>query len=172
MITTKRNYMAIKNKSNKLPPVSDTPTNNSRSVDEDTVGTFISPLGDTRPRSLYNKGDDGLGWLRKPSNDLPSHITTISSDISMLGSDGQMRVVDSYRADEGGWESQMRNNMGGRTGRYNYNNVRYDYDPYKGQPLGDPLDRSIHSSSGLRIGRPRNNNDSDNNDNNTSGLKV
>ena len=43
---------------------------------------------------------------------------------------------------------------------------------YEGQPDGDPLDRSIHSSSGLSMQSTRNNRSNDDDDNTSNGLKV
>src|SRR5829696_5959490 len=136
--------MTIKNKNNNKPPVGAAPTSSSNNnAVEPTIDSFLIPMGERRPRSLYNKGDDGLDWLRKTSTDLPSNVTVTSADISMLSPDGSMRVVDTYSADQ--WHSK------------NEMDRRYD-GRYEGQVNGDPLDRSIHSSSGLSMRSTRNNN--------------
>ena len=145
-------------KKNNRPPVGgNAPTaNNNRNNYDDTttVSPFIIPIGDSNRR---NTNSDGLDWLRKPSTDLPGNVIVNRTDISMLGPDGRMRVVDTYNPMERLREKQM--GMPQYDGRY------------EGQSDGDPLDRSIHSSSGLRIGKPRNNNDNNSDTVQSSGVR-
>jgi hypothetical protein len=150
--------MTIKNKNNNKPPVGAAPTNsttNTTTTTADRIDSTIIPINDRKRRK-----DDALDWLRKPSNDLPSNAVSTWSEISMLSPDGSMRVVDTYSADQ--WHSK------------NELDRRYD-GRYEGQVNGDPLDRSIHSSSGLSMRSTRNNRSNDNNNQNedsSSGLSV
>ncbi len=151
--------MTINNRNNKarLPPVGDGAAadvaNNTTTPMTPPSNPFCIRLDEKR--SLYRrKYDDGLDWLRQPSNDLPAGAISKSSEISMLTPDGSRRVVDTDSADQWHSKNQMDRRYDGR---------------YEGQVNGDPLDRSIHSSSGLRIGKPRSD---DNNNNSSSGLNV
>jgi hypothetical protein len=138
--------MTIKNKNNKPPVGGGGATTSNNNAVEPTIDPFIIPIGDSRrPRSLYNK-DDGLDWLRKPSNDLPSNVVVTSSEISMLTPDGDMRVVDTYNNSADQWHSK--NEM---ERRYN---VRYD-GRYEGRSESWPDDPGNFSKSGLSVRRSK-----------------
>jgi hypothetical protein len=125
--------MTIKNKNNK-PPVGGgaTTTSNNNAV-EPTINPFVIPMGERR-RSLYERDDDGLDWLRKPSTDLPSNVVVTSSEISMLTPDGNMRVVDTYNPAERLREKQM--GMPQYDGRYEGRSTGYPEDPDNFAPSG------------------------------------
>lgn len=139
--------MTIKNKANRIPPVgADTTVNTNTTPAEDRIDCSIIPLTN-RNKSRYN---DGLDWVRQPSNDLPSGAVSLSVNVGIPNSDGSWRTVTSDELRRQTKESRL-----------------YD-GRYEGQENGDPLDRSIHSSSGLRMGKPR----SDDNDGSSNGLNV
>jgi hypothetical protein len=140
-----------KNKA-RMPPVGGAaPTTSTPNTTraEDSIDSTIIPLNN-RKRKRY---DDGLDWLRQPSNDLPSNAVSTWSEISMLQPDGSTRVMDTYSADE--WHSK------------NEMDRRYD-GRYEGRSQGYPDDPDNFSTSGLKVRSTRNNN----NDSSSSGLNV
>jgi hypothetical protein len=150
--------MTINNRNNKarLPPVGDgvaaaDAANNTTPMTSPS-NPFCIRLDEKR--SLYRrKYDDGLDWLRQPSNDLPAGAISLSTEVGIPTPSGSWRTVS---PDELRRETEENRLYDGR---------------YEGQPDGDPLDRSIHSSSGLSMRSTRNRSNNDNNDN-TSDLKV
>ena len=84
-----------------------------------------------------NRYDDGLDWLRGPSNDLPAGAISISSEVSLLTPDGTRNVLDTYSTEQ--WH------------RKNKMDRRYD-GRYEGRSTGYPDDPDNYSTSGLRCG--------------------
>lgn len=151
--------MTINNNNNK-PPVGGTPTANNNNTAENTINPAIIPMG---PRSR-TADDDGLDWLRN-YNDLPGNVVVNRADIFMPGPDGNMRVMDTYTADQ--WHSK--NEM---ERRYNQ---RYDgrYEPRdkgEGAGFGYRDDPDNFSNSGLKVRSTRNR--GNNNNSSSSGLEV
>jgi hypothetical protein len=102
--------------------------------------TMPSSSSSTRNNRHHKKRyNDGLDGLREPSNDLPSNAISISSEVSLRTPDGK-DVLGTYYPPQKLKERLREKQM----------DELYDT-RYEGQPDGDPLDRSIHSSSGLKV---------------------
>jgi|SRR5215213_5581655 len=104
----------------------------------------ILPMGDTtrsRSEQWRNKHyDDGLNYLRGPSNDLPSSAISISSEVKLVTPDGK-NVLDTYYAPDKLREFQKQKRM---------EQEKYD-GRYEGRSSGYSDDPDNFSNSGLKV---------------------